>query len=132
MDMQKALRARLLAASPVNVLVAQRVDWVDRPQASALPAITLQTISDSRPQHLKGFQALRDTRVQVDCWGATYQQVSVLREAVIAALVPENTGNGIRFDRTLVDGVRDLGERTDIQFIHRTSIDLIVWWATED
>lgn len=132
MDMQAALRARLLAAAPVTSLVAQRVYWVDRPQAAALPAVTLQTISDERPQHLKGFQALRSTRVQLDVWGDTYSQCRAIAEAAIAALVPEHRGNGIRFDRALVDGPRDLGEQTDTKFIHRTSIDLIVWWATEE
>jgi hypothetical protein len=130
--MQAALRARLLAAAPVTSLVAQRIYWVSRPQTTTLPAITLQTISDERPQHLKGFQALRPSRIQVDVWTDTYAMGRTITEAVIAALVPENSANSIRFDRALVDGVRDLGEQTDTKFIHRTSIDLIVWWATEE
>ena len=66
MDWQAALRARLVAAAPVTALVGSRIYWVDRPQASALPAITLQTISDDRPQHMKGFIGLNPARVQVD------------------------------------------------------------------
>lgn len=128
MDMQGALRARLLAAAPVTALVAQRIYWVDRPQSAALPAIVLQTISDDRPQHLKGFNDLRETRVQMDVLGTTYAQVRAIAEAAIAATVPENTGNGIIFNRALVDGARDLGERTETQFIHRHSVDLLIWW----
>ncbi len=130
MDMQGALRARLLAAAPVTALVAQRISWVDRPQASALPSITLQVISDERPQHMKDFNDLRDARVQIDCWALSYASASAIKEAVIAALVPEQTGNGIIFNRALVDGARDLGERTETQFIHRHSIDLLIWWQT--
>lgn len=129
--MQTALRARLLAAAPVTALVGTRVDWVDRPQGAALPAVTLQIISDLRPQHLKGFQPLRDTRVQVDVWAASYAQKAQLVEAVIAAAVPESTTGGIVFNRAVVDGLRDLGEQNETQFIHRTSIDLIVWWSEE-
>lgn len=127
MDMQGALRARITGASTT---AGTRVYWVDRPQAAALPAVTLQIISDLRPQHLKGFRSIRDTRVQIDCWAATYAAVTALKEAVLAAVVPENTANGIRFDRAIIDGERDLGERTETQFIHRASVDLVVWWAT--
>jgi hypothetical protein len=128
--MQGALRARLLAASPVTTLVGQRVYWVDRPQAAALPAIVLQVISDPRPQHLKGFDDLRETRVQLDVFGTSYASVLAITEAALAALVPENTGNGIIFNRALVDGARDLGERTETQFIHRRSTDLLIWWQS--
>lgn len=124
MDMQGALRARLTG------LAGGRVYWVDRPQTSALPAITLQVASDPMPQHLKGFDELRRTLVQIDCWADTYAAAKTLKDQVIAALVPENTANGIRFDRAIVESVRDLGERSGEKFIHRQSIDLGVWWAT--
>lgn len=127
MDMPAALRARLIGAATA---AGSRVDWVKRPQGASLPAITLQIISDLRPQHLKGFDELRPTRVQVDCWGATYGAVVALKEAVIAAVVPENTANGIRFERGIIDGERDLGELTEAQFIHRASLDFILWWTT--
>jgi hypothetical protein len=127
MDMQGALRARLLAALPVTALVEQRVYWVDRPQASALPAITLQVIADGRPQDMEDFVSTRETTVQVDCWATSYAKKTELAEAVIAALAPKTTLNGVTFLRSLVDSVRDLGESLDTQFSHRTSIDLIVW-----
>ena len=127
MDMQGALRARITGAS---TSAGTRVYWVDRPQASALPSVTLQIITDLRPQHLKGFDETRDTRVQIDCWAATYAAATALKEAVLAAVIPINTSNGIRFDRAIIDGERDLGERTETQFIHRASVDLVIWWAT--
>lgn len=130
MDWQGALRARLTAAAPVTALVGQRVYWVDRPQASSLPAITLQTITEGRTQHMKGFDGFNSSLVQVDCWGTAYGDVRKIAEAVIAALVPENTSNGVRFARAFVDSIRDLGERVETQFIHRTSLDLIIHHST--
>lgn len=127
MDMQGALRARITGAA---TSAGSRVYWVERPQLAALPAVTLQIISDLRPQHLKGFDDLRDTRVQIDCWADTYAAVTTLKEAVLAAAVPENTSNGIQFNRAIVDGERDLGERAGEKFVHRASLDLIIWWQT--
>jgi hypothetical protein len=124
MDMTGALRARL------SGVAGGRIYWVERPQSSALPSVTLQIISDLRPQHLKGFDELRDTRVQIDCWGKNYAEAVAVKEAALAALVPENTANSIRFDRAIVDGERDLGEMAGTTFIHRASVDLVVWWAT--
>jgi hypothetical protein len=66
------------------------------------------------------------SRVQVDIWALTYGETKVITEAVIAAVTPAETSNGITFARTFFDGSRDLGERTETQFIHRTSIDFIV------
>lgn len=125
MDMPGALLARIVGA---NTSAGSRAYWVERPQAAALPAVTLQIVSDQRPQHLKGFNELRDTRVQIDCWGDKYGDVVALKEAVLAAVVPENTANGIRFNRAIIDSERDLGEQGTTKFIHRASIDLIVWW----
>ena len=132
MDMQGALRARLLAAAPVTALVGQRIYWVERPQSSGFPALTLQIVSDPRPQHLKGFQPLRETRVQIDVWGTGSAQSSTIAEAVIAAAVAEGSNNGIRFNRGSIAGVDTGGEVSGTTFIHRTTIDLIVWWSAED
>ena len=129
MDWQAALRARLTGASAVTDLVGTRIYWVERPQSSALPAITLQTVDDRMPQHMKGFDGLDVARVQVDVWGRTYAEVRPIVRAAIDALAPANTSNGVRFERAFVDGVRDLGEQTETVFVHRTAVDLIVHHA---
>jgi hypothetical protein len=125
MDMEGALRARLIAASGVNSLVSGRVYWVDRPQASNLPAITLQLIDDEREQHMEGVQPHQSTIVQVDVWSTNYAQAKALKEAVIAALLPAQTSNGVVFGRSFVRS-RDLSERTETQFIHRPSMDFTI------
>jgi hypothetical protein len=131
MDWQAAVRARLLEAEPVTGFVGESgVYWADRPQASELPAITLETISDLRPQHLKGFDGLNPARVQIDCWAESHKAANELAEAAIAALVPAQSGNGITFSRGAIEGKRDLGERVGDRFIHRVSIDLLVHHST--
>lgn len=128
MDMPGALRARAIADAGVATIAGTRVYWVQRIQGKPLPAVTLTVVSDPRPQHLKGFFALRETVVQADCLAESHKQATDLAEAVIAALVPEHSGNGIVFNRALVDAVRDLGEQTETHFIYRTSVDLRLWW----
>lgn len=124
MDMEGALRARIIAA---NTAAAGRVYWVDRPQASALPSITLQLISGERPQTHGGMQATRDPRVQVDVWASSHLAASQLMGEVIAALAPANTSNLIVFERMRFEGERDGLERLDTVNVYRRSIDLIVW-----
>jgi hypothetical protein len=130
MDMAGALRARLLAASAVTDRVGQRVYWIQRPQAKELPSITLQLVSEQRPQHMGGFDGLSDARVQVDVWSTSHADAWAISEAVIEALAPEQSGNGISFSRSFIDARRDSGERTETQFIYRTSLDLLIHYST--
>lgn len=125
MDWQGALRARLTGSPAITALVGTapvRVYWVDRPQTHALPAITLQIIDEPREQHMGGFHSLQAVTVQVDAWAESYGAARQLKEAIIDTLVPEQTGNGIAFQRAFVR-TRDLGERVETKFIHRSSLD---------
>lgn len=126
MDMQGALRARLVAAATA---AGARVHWLERPQGGALPAITLQTISGDRPQHMAGFQGTRTARVQLDAWAERYETARAIVEAAVAALAPKQSGNGIAFGRMFFEGERDFTERLETHLVYRTSIDLIVWHA---
>ncbi len=130
-DFQASIRARLIADSAVAAVVGARVHWVERPQLSGLPAITLQTVSDPRPQHLKGNDGARATRVQVDCWSAKYADALSLARKVIGALANPATISGKRFGATRVDGQRDLGEDVNGTFVHRQSVDLNIWHVGE-
>lgn len=123
MDMQGALRARLVGQTGAG----SRVYWLDRPQASALPAITLQIISRDRAQHTEGFQELQSARVQVDVWAPDYAATQTVTEAAIGVLAPPQTGNGIQFTRMFFESERNLTERSDAgALIHRTSFDALV------
>lgn len=130
MTMKVDLRARLLADAALAARVANRIDWQSRPQGDALPSVTLQVVSDPRPQHMKGFQDLRATRVQADVWGGTDIAVSEIADLLIAAVAPPATQGGTRFSRTFIDSATDLPERLGNTTINRTSLDLIVHHAT--
>lgn len=125
--METALRARLLADTGVKALAGNRTFWTVRKQGSPLPCVVLNTVADNRTQHMAGFNGFRSTRVQVDCYAADKAGAAALREAVIAALVPETTISGVTFLRAFVNSVLDRGEETDAGFIHRELVDLNIW-----
>lgn len=125
--MEVDLRAHLLADGAVAALVGVRVDWSTRPQADDYPAVVLQVVADPRDQHMKAFQELRGTRVQIDCLSRSAPQKVALREAVIAAIAGPFTQGGTAFGRVAGLAVRDLGEDGDDGFIHRDSIDATIW-----
>jgi hypothetical protein len=127
MDMEGALRARLIADTTVAGDVGARVYWVDRPQGRPLPDITLQMISGSRDQHMAGFQSLQRERIQVDVRAADFATARRIREAVIAAITPRTTTNGIRFDRASIPNRQDSTEPLATGgIVHRHRIDFII------
>ena len=129
MDMEAALMARVLAAVPVTTLAGQRVYWDMRPQNSALPDITLQFIVDNREQHMGGFQELRSGMVQADVRAKTFAEKKLLKDALIAALEPAHTGNGIHFNRATRITSRTLNEWSATQFIYRDAIDFFLHFS---
>lgn len=124
MDMEGALRARLLAAGAVTALVSTRIYWEDRPQSAALPAIVLSLIVDDRDQHLGGFQTVRDALLQVDVLATSFASKKAIKEAVITALAPAQTGNGIRFQGATQITARPQNERTETQYVFRDIIEM--------
>jgi len=127
MSFEPSLRTRLKDDAGVAAIVGTRIDWTVRPQGSSYPAVVLRTISDGRPQHMGGFQNFRETRVQIDCFAATRATASALSAAVIAAIAPAAEVSGVTFRRAFIDTVRDLGANTDTGFVHRDSIDALIW-----
>ena len=57
------------ADETITGLIGGRIEWGRR--IEAIPAVTLQVVSDPRPQHMKGFQTVRSTDVQIDVRSAT-------------------------------------------------------------
>lgn len=124
MDMEGALRARLLAAAPVTALVAQRIYWEDRPQGASLPAVVLEMVTDLRDQHMSGFQSLFFVRVQVWAMALTFAAKKQLKEAVIAALAPAQVANGVSFDEATSIIATPRNERVETQMIFADLIEL--------
>lgn len=127
MRYETATARRLLDAPAVSDQVEQRVDWDRRVQDAPLPAITLETINDPRPQHFKGFQATRGTRVQVNCWAGSRAAAVQLRDAALAALVSPAEAGGVRFQQAQDISVRPNFERTETEELYREIIDITLW-----
>ena len=127
MTWEAALRSRLLDAGDVSTIVGTKVAWGVARQGWSAPFIVLTVVSDIRDQHFKGFQGLRSSRVQVDCYGADRASTAELREAALAAVADGGTFDSVRFERIADVSVRDLGANTDTGFVHRDSIDALIW-----
>lgn len=129
-DFASALLDWLEGDSRVTDIAAQNLFWVKVPGTAPLPYVRLQTISDPRPLTLKGYRKLRSTRVQADCFAAKYGTARKLAEAIIAVTSQPALVGEVQFGRAEAEGPRDLGEDTDRGFIHRASVDLLVWHSS--
>lgn len=96
------------------------------PQKAARPYATYQVISDPRPEHLKGYDRSRQSRVQVDVIAATYGEARGVSEDIIAAVAAPGVHGGTRFGRVKAEGPRDLSEETASGTISKASTDLLV------
>ena len=83
---QTRLHAQLTATTAVTDIVGQRVYPIKVTQGTALPHITYQVISDVSINHAAGATETNNTRIQVDCWAATYDVGRTLAKAVKDAL----------------------------------------------
>lgn len=129
--MEEALVAFLLADAGLSALVSDRITWGSRPQASALPAVVLHRIDGLRSYSADGPSGLVSSRVQVDCWGASYGSAKGLGRAVIARLSGYvGTTGGVQFQAAFAIDERDGYERGDSGAdIYRSSIDFDIWHA---
>jgi hypothetical protein len=127
--MEAALIAKLLAATGITALISTRINWSRRPQGAALPAIVLQRISGTPDVHHAGASGLVVSRVQVDCWAASYGSAKAVARAVETAITAQTfTQGATRFDVILIDSERD--DSTDETTpLFRTSMDLMVHHA---
>lgn len=126
MDMQGALRARLIAAVPA---VAGRVYWGERPQGTPLPDILLQVVSAPREYEMRGAQVVQWVRVQADTRAATFGAALTAANAIVAEMEDAATFQGIKFLAAVVEGPVDRGEQTATAFIHRQQTDLLFYYS---
>jgi len=83
--MEEALRALLLSDSTVSSL-ASGVHWDTIPQGQTGTAAILFLISTATDYHMVGPSGLVETRVQIDCRGATKPLAIALARAIEALL----------------------------------------------
>jgi hypothetical protein len=133
--MEEGIISKLLASSGVAALVSTRVYPGRRPQASALPAIDVASISGAPIYTDQGEAGLATGRVEVNCWGATYTSSKLVARAVTAALSAFfGEVSGIKFQYILKDAERDFSEggSSAAEYLYRTNLDFIVWWENPE
>jgi hypothetical protein len=131
--MEEGIITKLLATSGVTALVSDRVHPGRRPQASALPAIDIASISGAPVYTNDGESGLERARVEINCWGSTYTSAKTVARAVKAALSAFfGEAGGINFQYILLDTERDMNETgsNQAEYLYRTSLDFIVWTKT--
>lgn len=131
--MEEALIAKLLADSGLSALAGTRVYPVSRPQGSALPAVTLATVSNVPLYTDQGEAGIAEARVQIDCWGTSYGSVKAVARSVKAALSAFfGTVEGVTFQNILLDGERDFRESGSnaAEYLFRVQLDFRIWYET--
>ncbi len=127
--MKEQITSYLLAFAGLTELVGNRVQWARRPQASALPAVVLNGIGGVPDYIMSGPSGLVSSRVQIDCWGATYASAEAVSRQVLARLNGVRfISGGVTFQGIFAEGESDSHEvapgGTDI---YRVTRDFILW-----
>jgi hypothetical protein len=131
--MEEGIITRLLADSGVIAKVGTRVFPGSRPQASALPSITLNKISGAPLYADDGETGLAESRLQIDCWATSYSDAKLTARAVIASLSAfVGVSGSTTYPLVMLDAERDLREPglNQAEYLFRTSLDFIVWNET--
>jgi len=125
MSIGKAVSAILTGDAAVAALVGTRVWPMRLKQGTLQTSITYQRISAARSHTHDGPVGLNGSRIQVDCWAATYGAADALATAVRRALDNyEGTAAGIRIQRVFLDDESDeFEEATDAD---RVRLDFII------
>lgn len=124
-DYVSALATHLEDDTAVAAIADDRVHVEQVPQNTARPYVLLKVISDPRPQHLKGYDGARTSRVQADCVADRYGESRALAEVVIAAVAEPWDDGEIRFGRVKAEGPRDRGGEVEGEYRYRAVVDLI-------
>lgn len=130
--MEEELVAFLLADAALAALVGRRIKWLERPQGSGLPAITLQLASGVPEYTMRGRIRLAGPLVQFDVWAGTFASMIAVERALRSAL------DGLRvlpFQGAFVTGWRHSSEPQGApdadgsSSFYRSSIDARIWHA---
>lgn len=118
--MEQDLRALIQGLAPADT----PVDWGVNDASTALPRIVLTLVSGTHIYAFGGPQDLRQYRVQVDCYGATYGTTKTLARSLIAGLSGHRDNN---FAGIFLEAERDFPPITDAGApVFWVSIDIII------
>lgn len=127
--MEESLIGLLLATAGVTAVVSTRVNWNRIEPGAVPPYVILRRISGGRDYKMSGATGLVETRVQIDCHGATYASAKTAARAIEAALSGYKGGSGTTtFDGIFLTAERDLIDEDETPAdLHGVSMDFMVW-----
>jgi hypothetical protein len=123
--MEELLRTLLAGSTALTTLIGERLQWGFREQATALPAVTLTKISGGPLYSDEGEVGLDETRVQIDCWAASFTSATAVARAVREQLSGYFDAN---FRYISLDVQRDMreGGANQEEYEYRVSMDFII------
>lgn len=117
MTWETDLRARVKTA-------VARVAWGVAPQEWQPPFAVLTVVNDPRPETFQSPISLRGSTVQIDIYDDDRETIAGLVEDVIAAIQPDGADS---IEKGFVTDTRERGEKTPTAYLHRFSIDAVIW-----
>lgn len=126
--MEERLVQRLLGSVAISGQVGDRINWVSRPAGKGLPALTLSIAADPRSYNHDGADDLQYTRVQFDCWGASYSQSKALARAVLSEMETAHQEIDVDFGESFLVFYKDMPMETleGGAKVFRTTMDIRV------
>ena len=112
--MEQSFIALLLSDSALVALVGDRIHWDTQTQGEAKPAVVLYLVSDVPDYHMQGPSGFVESRVQIDCRGATRKSAKAVASAVQDLLSGyAGTVGNIKFQGIFKDNERSSFEKPD-------------------
>ena len=97
--MEEELAQRLIAAEAlVAIGVGEDVNWVERPEGSTLPAITMLDVSGPKDYTHDGPTNLQYRRIRFNVWGKSYGQAKKVARLLSSELETTHEGDNVVFE----------------------------------
>lgn len=133
--MEIELRDMVVAATG---LTPARVNWGEDPNGGYGTYVVLHLIGETGTHTMQGPDSLKTSRVQIDCYGATWSSVRALARQIDQALDGYRGGvfraifaDGMRLPRQGGAGSLDSGSNAG-EAVYRASMDFITHWRAQD
>ena len=136
MSVESVIVARLLATSGVTDLIASRIRPFELRQADGLGGIAYTTISEVPVGRMTGDNNTFRTRMQLDCFAASYNDAKQIQAAVVAALDGYAAGDtdpeitSVRLE-TASDLPTEHTPGADKRRSYGVSLDFIIWHGSD-
>jgi hypothetical protein len=132
-DLATAFHDRVLADGAVSADLGTQLYGGVVGQKAVLPYARYHIISDPRPEHLKGYQGSRRTRIQVSIFAESFNDAKRIGSNIVKALdAPWSTSAG-KVGRVKCEGPRE-GQGTDTPngFIHHQIVEAMMEHTFQD